>query len=96
MVFNPDSIIGTEMKNITGVSMNVSVKETIQLLKELSPNIRRVGVVFNPAKSGNLVIKAMPVARKQGIQLVTRQIRAANKAIQAVNSLRGKIDAFLD
>ncbi len=94
MVFNPDSIIGTEMKNITGVSMNVSVKETIQLLKELSPNIRRVGVVFNPAKSGNLVIKDMPVARKQGIQLVTRQIGAANKAIQAVNSLRGKIDAF--
>ncbi len=94
MVFNPNSIIGTEVKNITGVSMNVSVKETIQLLKELSPSIRRVGVVFNPAKSGNLVIQALPVARKQGIQLVTRQIRSASKAIPAVNSLRGKIDVL--
>jgi len=94
MVFNPNSIIGTEPKNITGVSMNVSVKETFRLFKELSPNIRRVGVVFNPAKSGYLVIQAVAVARKQGIQLVTRQIRSANKAIQAVNSLRGKIDAL--
>jgi len=94
MVFNPNSIIGTEVKNITGVSMNVSVKETIRLFRELSPKIRRVGVVFNPAKSGYLVIKAVAVARKQGIQLVTRQIRSANKAIQAVNSLRGKIDAL--
>ena len=94
MVFNPNSIIGTEVKNIAGVSMNVSVKETIQLLKELSPSIRRVGVVFNPAKSGNLVIQALPVARKQGIQLVTRQIRSASKAIPAVNSLRGKIDVL--
>jgi len=94
MVFNPNSIIGTEPKNITGVSMNVSVKETFRLFKELSPNIRRVGVVFNPTKSGYLVIQAVAVARKQGIQLVTRQIRSANKAIQAVNSLRGKIDAL--
>jgi len=94
MVFNPNSIIGTEVNNITGVSMNVSVKETVQLFKELSPKIRRVGVVFNPAKSGYLVIQAVAVARKQGIQLVTRQIQSANQAIQAVNSLRGKIDAL--
>ncbi len=94
MVFNPNSIIGTEVKNITGVSMNVSVKEVVRLFKVLSPKIRRVGVVFNPARSGYLVIKAVAVARKQGIQLVTRQIRSANKAIQAVNFLRGKIDAL--
>jgi len=94
MVFNPNSIIGNEVKNITGVSMNVSVKETVRLFKELSPNIRRVGVVFNPARSGKLVIQAVPVAREQGIQLVTRQIPSSNKAIDAVNSLRGKIDAL--
>ncbi len=94
MVFNPTSIIGANTKNVTGVSMNVSVKEIVQLFKELSLKIRRVGVVFNPAKSGYLVIQAASLARKQGIQLVTRQIRSANMAIQAVNSLRGKIDAL--
>ena len=75
MVFNPISIIRPGAKNITGVSMNVSVKKTVQLFKDLSPKIRRVGVVFNPARSGYLLIEAAIVARKQGIQLVTRKIR---------------------
>ncbi len=88
MVFNPLSIIGAGAKNITGVSMNVSVKETIQLFKDLSPKIRRVGVVFNPARSRHLVMRATLVARKQGVQLVTRKIQYPREAIKAVNSVR--------
>jgi len=94
MVFNPNSIIGNEVKNITGVSMNVSVEKTLPLFKELSPKIRRVGVVFNQAVSGYLLVQAVPVAQKHGIQLITREIRSTRKVIQALNSLRGKIDAL--
>ncbi len=88
MVFNPISIIGAGVKNITGVSMNVSVEQTILLFKDLSPKIRRVGVVFNPARSGHLVLRAALVARKQGVQLVTRKIRYPREAIKALNSLQ--------
>ncbi len=94
MVFNPFSIIGAELKNITGVSMNVSVKETIQLFKDLSPKIRRVGVVFNPARSRHLVMRTALVARKQGLQLVTRKIRSSREAIKALNSMQDEIDAL--
>jgi len=94
MVFNPSSIIGAERKNITGVSMNVSVKKIVEIFLELSPNIRRVGVVFNPAKTGYLVLQAALAARKQGIQLITREIRSTRTAIQAVRSLQDKIDAL--
>jgi len=94
MVFNPLSIIRPGVKNITGVSMNVSVEQTIRLLKDLSPKIRRVGVVFNQARSGHLVLRAALVARKQGVQLVTRKIRYPREAIKALNSLQDKIDAL--
>jgi len=94
MVFNPSSIIGAERKNITGVSMNVSVKETVKIFSELSPKIRRVGVVFNPAKTGYLVMQATLAARKQGMELITREIRSTKTAIQAVRSLQDKIDAL--
>jgi len=94
MVFNPISIIGAGAKNITGVSMNVSVEQTIRLFKDLSPKIRRVGMVFNQARSGHLVLRAALVARKQGVQLVTRKIRYPREAIKALNSLQDKIDAL--
>jgi len=94
MVFNPSSIIGAGRENIAGVSMNVSVKETVKIFSELSPKIRRVGVIFNPARTGYLVIQAALAARKQGIQLISREIRSTKTAIQAVRSLQDKIDAL--
>jgi len=94
MVFNPSSIIGAGRKNITGVSMNVSVKETVEIFSELSPNVRRVGVVFNPARTGYLVLQATLAARKQGILLISRGIQSTRTAIQAVRSLQDKIDAL--
>src|SRR6185436_15147637 len=47
MVLNPDSVIGTTANKITGASMNVPVGQQIQLLQQLDPKIRRIGVVFN-------------------------------------------------
>jgi len=95
MVLNPPTVIGDRRRNITGASMNVPVKSTMEWVRKLGPQIRRVGVVFNPAKTGYLIHQAEPAAREQGLQLVVKQIRSPREAISALDSLaESGIDAL--
>jgi len=94
MVLNPPTVIGADAKNITGASINVPVEQQIWLFKQLGPQIKRVGVVFNRAKTGYLVRRAQSVARDEGLELVTREINTAKEAIGALESLQDGIDAL--
>lgn len=94
MVLNPPSVAGAGAKNITGASMNVPVELTMQLFKQLGPKFRRVGIIFNAAKTGYLVSQAESVAREKGLQLIVKQIRSPKEAFQALGFLQGKIDAL--
>jgi ABC-type uncharacterized transport system substrate-binding protein len=95
MVLNPPTVIGDRRRNITGASMNVPVKSTMEWVRKLGPQIRRVGVVFNPAKTGYLIRQADAAAREQGLQLVVKEIRSPREAISAVDALQAAgIDAL--
>jgi ABC-type uncharacterized transport system substrate-binding protein len=87
MVLNPPSVIGAGAKNITGASMNVPVEQTIRVLKQLGPQIRRVGVIFDRSKTGYLVARAEGLAREGGLQLVSREIHSPKEAISALDAL---------
>ena len=95
MVLNPPSVLGTGATNITGASMNVPVGPTLGFLKQLSPEIRRVGTVFNPAVTGYLIEEAHGIAQELGLELVAKQIRSSKEAIIAVKSLQEEgVDAL--
>lgn len=94
MVLNPPAVVG-RAKNITGASMNVPVEEAIRLFQQLGPRVRRVGVIFNRAKTGYLVRQAEMIAQKEGLQLVAKEIRSPGEAISALDALQEEgIDAF--
>jgi len=93
MVLNPPSVLG-DVRNITGASMNVPVDESIRLLKQLGPQVKRVGVIYNRAKTGYLVKRAETVARQEGLQLVTREITSPKEIGAALDSLQDGIDAL--
>jgi len=88
MVLNPPSVIGEEKRNMTGASMNVPVRSTMDLAKKLGPQIRRVGVVFNQAKTGYLIKQAEAAAREEGLQLVAKEIGSSREAIGALSALQ--------
>jgi len=95
MVLNPPNIVGAGAKNITGASINVPVEQPIQLFKQLGPQIRRVGVIFNRANTGYLVRQADAGARGEGLQLIAKEIRSSKEAIAALDSLKeGEIDVL--
>jgi putative ABC transport system substrate-binding protein len=94
MVLNPSSLLPAGVKNVTGASMNVPVENTIRLFKQLGSQIRRVGVLFNRAKTGYLVKRAIQVGREQGLEIVDREIRSPKEAIQALDALQDEIHAL--
>ena len=94
MVLNPSSLLPAGVKNVTGASMNVPVENTIRLFKQLGPQIRRVGVLFNRAKTGYLVKRAIQVGREQGLEIVDREIRSPKEAIQALDAFQDEIHAL--
>jgi putative ABC transport system substrate-binding protein len=94
MVLNPPSVLGDTARKVTGASMNIAVEQPLRLLKQLGPNIKRIGVVYNPARTGYLVKRAVAVARQEGLQLVTREVTSARDAIAAVGPLLEEVDAL--
>jgi len=94
MVLNPQNVIKGGAKNITGASMNVPVELTTHLFNELSPKIRRVGVIYNPIHTENLVRQGRIAARQQGLQLIAKEIHSPKEAIAALDSIQEGIDAL--
>lgn len=94
MVLNPPSIVGTDGRNVTGASMNVPVEQPIRLLKQLGSQIKRIGVIYNRARTGSLVKRAQVVAREEGLELVTREISSAKDVVAALESFQDGIDAL--
>lgn len=95
MVLNPPSVLSVSLPNVTGASMNVPAKETLRRLKQLGPQIRRVGLVYSQAKTGYLVTEAQTAARDQGIELVTKLVAQPGDVVPALEALhREGIDAF--
>jgi putative ABC transport system substrate-binding protein len=93
MVLNPPTIVGGA-KNVTGASMNVPVEDAIRLFKQLGPNIKRIGVIYNQARTGYLVRRADTVARENGLVLVATEIRSSRDAIAALEAMQDGIDAL--
>ena len=94
MVLNPPSVLGAGAKNVTGASMNVPVEQPLRALKQLGPQIKRIGVIYNKARTGYLVREAEAVARDESLTLVAREVASAKEVVPALESLQDGIDAL--
>jgi putative ABC transport system substrate-binding protein len=93
MVLDPQPIVAGKT-NITGVSMNVpQEKQLVTLLKAL-PNVKTVGILYDPDRTGALAKKAREAAGKTGIDLITREVRRSKDVPLLIEDMRGKIDVF--
>lgn len=94
MVLNPTTVIGQEARNITGASMNVPIEQQLALMKKVSPQIRRIGVIYDPSKTGFLVRQAERIARDHGVRLVTKAIASPKDSFAALDAMQDEIDAL--
>lgn len=78
--------------NVAGIGMFAAPERYVGLFRSMKA--RRVGIVYNPAKSGWYVRQAVQTAGAAGIELVTREVSSPKDTAGQLASLAGKVDAL--
>jgi len=94
MVFNPQAIIREGNENVTGISMNIAPEYQFSTMRKVMPDLKRLGILYDPAKSGQLVEKARKAVEGTGIELLAKEVRSPKHVPAALNSMKGKIGAL--
>jgi len=83
-------------ENITGVSDMIPVVAHLGLLKTLSPDITRVGIVYNAGEANSAILTEMAEAAAPdlGLTIVTATADSTANVPLAAQSLVGRVDAF--
>jgi putative ABC transport system substrate-binding protein len=94
--------LATDAKNhpawVIGNQLLDPVAKTFELLKEIKPAARVVGIVYNPAEANSayLLEVAQAEAEKAGLTLETATVANSNEVQTAAESLLGRnLDAFM-
>jgi len=82
--------------NVTGVSDLSPLGDHLALIKEITPDVKTIGVIFNPgeANSVSLIEKLKEMAGPAGYEVVEASATKTADVQQAARSLVGKVDAI--
>lgn len=88
--------LGASHTNVTGVSDALPVDKQIQLIKQIAPAAKRVGMVYNPgeANSVSVVKQLQELLPKAGLSLVEVAAPRTVDVGSAARSLIGKVDVI--
>ena len=82
--------------NVTGVSDAPPIAAQLKLFKEILPNLKKLGFVYNPSLDSSKAI--LEWVKEQGgplgIEVVESAAPTTNEVIGATNRLAGKVDAI--
>jgi putative tryptophan/tyrosine transport system substrate-binding protein len=93
MVLDPEKS-GLNAPNMTGILLEVPIEHQFATMHSVLPGKKKIGVLFDPEKTGDLVEEARRHARAMGLELVTRQIRSEKEVPAVLRSLIPTIDAL--
>jgi putative tryptophan/tyrosine transport system substrate-binding protein len=75
--------------NLVGIGSFLPVQDAFRIAREMFPNLKRVGVAWNPAEANSraFVEKARAVCQAWGIELLEANVENSNSVLEAENSL---------
>ncbi len=81
---------------MTGTSDLTPVKNQLELLLELVPQAKQVGIMYNAGETNSVVQAklAEQAAKELGIELVLATVSSSNEVYQSAQSLVGRVDAI--
>jgi len=82
--------------NITGTSDMAPVREQFEVAKQLLPNLKKIGIIYNTSEQNSIVLvkKANLIAKDLGIELVEVGISSINDMSVALDTILKKVDAL--
>ena len=80
--------------NVTGISVDVRVKEQFTILKNINKKIKRLGVIYTQPANDSLIATARTTATTLNLDLVTSRITNGQEIQKAMGEIIDKIDAL--
>jgi putative ABC transport system substrate-binding protein len=93
MVLNPERILdGGE--NFIGVEMNIPPERYLELIQRLYSSKLKIGILFDPSKTGSLVKKIQKAASSRGIELEVQEIHNPRELPNLLSKVKGSFNVF--
>jgi ABC-type uncharacterized transport system substrate-binding protein len=90
MVYSPPKL----PSNIAGVSMMLPAKTHLEGLKLVAPEVKSVGLVYNPKNSGKRIEEFKTAAKSQGMKVVALAASSQKEAFSSIRLLAGRVDSL--
>ncbi len=89
LVVNPEKIID-KTRPVVGVSLSVPPKVQLDEMKRYFPEVKRVGLVYDPKRSGKFVEQLKSL--RSGLEFIALDTENIAEVPDLIHSLRGKVD----
>lgn len=80
--------------HITGVRMAVSAEKQFQVLLDLLPATKVIGLLYDPARTGAITRQIRKAAGRNGVSVITRRIYRPGSVPLSIVEMRKDIDVF--
>ena len=80
--------------NMTGIRLEIPVDRQFNAMRSVMPALRRIGVLYDPQKTGYLVDEARVLARSMGLELVVKQVNTDKEVPPALRALLSQVEAL--
>jgi ABC-type uncharacterized transport system substrate-binding protein len=93
MVLSSD-VAALSSNNITGVCMQVPAKIQLQKISLGLPNLKRIGVLYDPNESENVVKEALKLSPQFGVTLLAKPVQTPREISSALMQMRGQVEVI--
>ena len=94
-ITNPESA-GVLAENVTGVRDRSPVEKQVELIKELLPETKKIGIVYNTSEQNSFYLtdEFKKEAEKNGYEVVIKGITNVNEIASALDTILPEIDVL--
>ncbi len=94
MTGDSEVLLRQRPSNVTGAAMDVPISMQFARMKEVIPDLKRVGVIYNPRMTGEAIHEARAAAASGNLTLVEIPVSSEAQVMREVERLKGRVDAL--
>jgi putative ABC transport system substrate-binding protein len=80
--------------NMTGIRLEIPINRQFSAMRSVLPSLKRIGVLYDPEKTGYLVEEARLLAKSMGLELVAKQVSTEKEVPPALRALLSQVEAL--
>ncbi len=94
MVLHPENIIERNTDFLCGIPLDIPFQKEIEIISEVAPAIKRIGLLYGQKSNGEFVLKAQKIAADYGITIIPLKAETRSDIPIILNSNWDKIDSL--